>query len=277
MLGGTELTAAFFDLVRDAAPAQLSSVFFAAGEGVQVRSTSPNRVGRSPSPARQGTEDLAREAWLLGGLKLKALMGPTGLAALLADLEELTIGRRVGGEGERLHADGSIDLTASATDRRLEALEAVKRLHAASVSREGAEMAHHTASVVSHLELEEIGVDMLLAGERPAALASHQEREAELKAAVEAADEDAVAGDASATSMQEEIEALPDGSPERMQKEQEQNLAQIQAIAIEAEEAGHRTYSGTSLRPSRCCKRARLSLTAQLDLTVVQLMILNSS
>jgi hypothetical protein len=39
VLGGTELTAAFFDLVRDAAPAQLSSVFFAAGKGVQARST----------------------------------------------------------------------------------------------------------------------------------------------------------------------------------------------------------------------------------------------
>ena len=78
VLGGNELTAAFFDLVRDAAPAQFSSVFFAAGEGVQVRSTSPNRGGRSPSPARQGTEDLAREAWLLGGLKLGSFDGPHG-------------------------------------------------------------------------------------------------------------------------------------------------------------------------------------------------------
>ena len=207
-------------------PLQLNSAAYSLPLGKGSKLDLPALIAEGGARLRRvrgRKTSIAREAWLLGGLKLKALMGPTGLAALLADLEELTIGRRVGGEGERLHADGSIDLTASATDRRLEALEAVKCLHAASVAREGAEMAHHTASAVSHLELEEIGVDMLLAGERPGALASHQEREAELKAAVEAAEEDAVAGDASATSMQEEIEALPDGSPERMQKEQEQN------------------------------------------------------
>ena len=86
--GSTEMTEAFFDLVREGAAPELSCVLYSPGEGL----LSPSR-GRSPSPDRTLKEELAREAWLLGGLKLKTLTGGTGLAALMEDLEELTMGR----------------------------------------------------------------------------------------------------------------------------------------------------------------------------------------
>ena len=55
--GGTDLTTAFFDLVRDNVPQQLTAVTFKPLDGV-----------RSPSP--ENKDDMARESWLLGNPSL---------------------------------------------------------------------------------------------------------------------------------------------------------------------------------------------------------------
>lgn len=84
--------------------------------------------------------------------------------------------------------------------------------------------------MVAHLELDELGVEMLLAGERPMALASQEACATKRQVAIQAAEEDATSSEAKALALTAEIESLAE-SPERTNKEHARSVAQINATA----------------------------------------------